>query len=168
MINQIEEYLKNLFAAEPSRREGTVERAKEGLETVERKIRNLLQIVEEGLQGALSVKQRLAELDGEREEYRRQVQTYLIGDNTRSVPNAARLVRDFMEGFEQEFGRASQDERKIMIQKCIAGIVIDREALVARFRVRRIPAVTPEIEKALKSDRNEGFVVSCQSARNRT
>jgi hypothetical protein len=54
-----------------------------------------------------------------------------------------------------------------MIQKCIACIVVDREAMVARFRVRRIPALTPETEKALKSDGNEGFVVSCQSARNR-
>ncbi len=26
--------------------------------------------------------------------------------------------------------------------------------------------LTPEIEKALKSDGNEGFIVSCQSARN--
>ena len=54
-----------------------------------------------------------------------------------------------------------------VIQKCIAGILIDREALVARIGVRRIPAVTPEIEKALRCDGNEDFVVSCQSARNR-
>jgi hypothetical protein len=46
--------------------------------------------------------------------------------------------------------------------------VIDREALVARFNVNRIPALTTDIERALNSAGNEDSFVSCQSARNRT
>jgi hypothetical protein len=54
-----------------------------------------------------------------------------------------------------------------VIQRCIAGSVVDREAMVARFHARRVPGLTREIERALKSDGDEGFVVSCRSARNR-
>ncbi len=61
----------------------------------------------------------------------------------------------------------SQAERKGMIQKCIADIVIDREKSVAHFHVYRIPVLTPEIKNALKSSENEGTVMSCRSARNR-
>jgi hypothetical protein len=73
-----------------------------------------------------------------------------------------------VEGFEEVFSRVSQEERKVMIQKCIADIVIDREASVARFHVYRIPVLTPEIERALNSTENEDSCVSCRSARNRT
>jgi hypothetical protein len=64
------------------------------------------------------------------------------------------------------FAGVSPEERKAMLQKCIADIVIDREAMVARFGTWGIPAVTPETENALKSIGNEGIVMSCQSARN--
>jgi hypothetical protein len=73
-----------------------------------------------------------------------------------------------VDGFEQEFSRVSQEERKVMIQKCIADIVIDREALVARFHVHEIPVLTPEIERAINCAGNEDSCMSCQSARNRT
>jgi hypothetical protein len=53
-------------------------------------------------------------------------------------------------------------------RKCIAGIVVDREAMVARFHARRVPGLTPETKKALKFDGDEGLVMSCQSARNPT
>jgi hypothetical protein len=47
----------------------------------------------------------------------------------------------------------------------MGAIVVDREAMIARFHARRVPGLAPEMEKARKSDGNEGFVVSCQGAR---
>jgi hypothetical protein len=55
-----------------------------------------------------------------------------------------------------------------MMQKWIEVITIDRDASKARFKVRRVPAVTPEIAEALKSVENEGSLMSSVCARNRT
>ena len=35
-----------------------------------------------------------------------------------------------------------------VIQKCIAGIVVDREAMVARLHARQIPGLTPEMKRS--------------------
>jgi hypothetical protein len=142
--------------------------AKESLELTEWKIRNLLQIVEDGYEGGGSVRQRLVELEQKKDDLQRLLQIHETGDEPGKIKDTARLVKQFVEGFEEEFNRVSQEERKVMIQKCIADIVIDREASVARFRVNRIPALTPEIRRALNFVGNEGSCVSCQSARNRT
>ena len=104
-------------------------------------------------------------MENKKEELQRQIQSCKADDDSGKVLDAARLVRQFVDGFEEEFSRVSQEERKVMIQKCIAGIVIDREALVARFNGNRIPALTPDIERALNSAGNEDSFVSCQSAR---
>ena len=53
------------------------------------------------------------------------------------------------------------------MQKWIEVITIDRDASKARFKVRRVPAVTPEIAEALKSVENEGSFMSSVCARNR-
>ena len=74
VMSRIEEHLSGLFGTEPSRREQERAVAKESLELTERKIRKLLQIVEDGHEGGGSVRQRLAELESQKEELQRQIQ----------------------------------------------------------------------------------------------
>ena len=52
--------------------------------------------------------------------------------------------------FETEFENAPIEDRKSLIRKCIARIVVDREEGVAKVYVRRIPAVTPELQRLLE------------------
>ena len=47
-------------------------------------------------------------------------------------------------------------------------LVIDRDASLARFHLPKLPAVTREIEMALKPLGSESLCVSSRSARNRT
>jgi hypothetical protein len=114
-----------------------------------------------------SVMKRLHELEDKKEELEKQLSRAEAETSSQKISDSASLVREFVENFDTEFERVSQEERKIMLQKCIAGITIDRHAKVARFGVFSMPAVTPELEKALISHGNEGLVMTCRSARNR-
>ena len=82
----------------------------------------------------------------------------IAGDWSQAV---ARFVLDF----EKEFEKAPIEDRKGLIKKCISRIVVDREEGVARFYVRRIPAVTPELLRLLEPPEDHRKVVTCVSAR---
>jgi hypothetical protein len=64
--------------------------------------------------------------------------------------------------------KAPIEDRKSLIKKCISRIVVDREEKVARFYVRRIPAVTPELQRLFQPGENPHGVVSSLSARRGT
>jgi pyridoxal biosynthesis lyase PdxS len=97
-------------------------------------------------------------------EIGQQMVRYKADSGTQKVRDTAKLVRDFIGGFETEFEQVSLEERKVMIQKWIEDVRIDRDASKAQFKIRRIPALTPELAEALKSIENEGFIVSSDSA----
>jgi hypothetical protein len=125
-------------------------------------------MIEDGSGTGKSVRDRLAELEQEKAEIGQQMVRYKADSGTQKVRDTAKLVRDFIGGFETEFEQVSLEERKVMIQKWIEDVRIDRDASKAQFKIRRIPALTPELAEALKSIENEGFIVSSDSARNRT
>ena len=57
---------------------------------------------------------------------------------------------------------------KLVIQKCVFAINVDPDGHYADVFVRTIPAVTPEIERALNSEESKALVATAACARNRT
>jgi hypothetical protein len=112
------------------------------------------------------VRQRIAELENRKEQPQRQIRTCETDDGSRKVLNVVWLFKQFVEVSEKEFNRVSQEEWGVMIEKCIADIVIDRDCSVARFHVNSIPALNPEMERSLNFAGHEGSCVSCRSALN--
>ena len=60
-----------------------------------------------------------------------------------------KLVKQFMENFEEVFGRAPIEERKELVKKFVHEIIVDRETNVVRFYIRRIPPLTRTLENLL-------------------
>ena len=57
----------------------------------------------------------------------------------------------FILNFETGFERAPIEDRKsLIIRKCIARIVVEREEGFAKVYVHRIPAGTPELQRLLE------------------
>ena len=56
------------------------------------------------------------------------------------------MVAEFIIGFEEKITAVPIFERKELVKKIISRIVVDRENGVVRCYVRRVPAVTPEIQ----------------------
>ena len=109
-----------------------------------------------------------------------QIQSELT-DAHNHVSDWSDAVARFVLSFETEFEKAPIEDRKSLIKKCISRIVVDREEGFARVYVRRIPAVTPELQRLLEPAADQPAIyrtpknkeltphsVSSVSARNRT
>ena len=59
-------------------------------------------------------------------------------------------VAEFVLDFESRIHEAPIEVQKDLVRKIISEIIVDREKEVVRFYVRRVPAVTPEIENLFK------------------
>ena len=71
------------------------------------------------------------------------------------------IVIAFCVGWNIEEG-----QRKVQIQKCIPKIIVDRDALMVRLFVRRVPAVTPQLRDALFQLEKQDICKGIQCARN--
>ena len=60
------------------------------------------------------------------------------------------------------------EEKKLLIKLCISEIVVKRERGVIQLFVRKIPAVSPQLEKLYKNKKALTRVVSAQSSGGRT
>lgn len=60
-------------------------------------------------------------------------------------------VKRFIEEFEAKITSAPEDIKKSWLKKCISEVIVDREAEEFRFNIRKVPAVTPELERSFTS-----------------
>ena len=168
LVRQIEERLRDLMEAGANGAEGEVTRLQQEKDETDRKIENLLRLVEQGSIEGDSVRKRLNELE---EEKQRSTSKLARAGSTRMTPqleDLGRIVADFILNFERNFEKAPIEERKVLMQKCISRIEVDREARVARFYVRRVPAVVPVLEEAENRVEKAKRVMTHQSARRGT
>jgi hypothetical protein len=75
-------------------------------------------------------------------------------------PDLEQEVARFVMDLEQNSAKAPMEERKMLVQKCISKIVVDREQKVSRFYVRRVPAINPMLEEVEKCSKNEEDVMN--------
>ena len=71
----------------------------------------------------------------------------LVNERKIDPAKVSEIVAKFILNFEEKFENAPIDEKKLLVKKMISEIVVDREKGVARFYIRRVPAVSPELEK---------------------
>lgn len=83
------------------------------------------------------------------------------------VEDAAQLVRLFIQDFRTTCGHLPVEIPKLVVHKCGFGIDVDPDGHYAGVYVRTIPAVTPEIEKALNLDESKALIATAACARNR-
>jgi hypothetical protein len=62
------------------------------------------------------------------------------------IDEAGSRVADFILNFEKRIANVPIHEKKDLIRKIVSKIIVDREANVVRCYVRKVPAVTSEIE----------------------
>jgi len=63
-------------------------------------------------------------------------------------------VDDFILNFEERIARVPVHEKKDLIRRIISKIEVDRDANVVRCYVRKVPAVSPEIEEMYQRAEN--------------
>jgi len=108
---------------------------------------------------------RLKELEEEKGFLRVRVQSLASTDEKRMDPaKISEIVAKFILNFEEKFEKAPIEEKKLLVKKMISEIVVDRESGVVRFYVRRVPAVSPELEKLYEKKRVPAGVASTQSS----
>jgi hypothetical protein len=106
----------------------------------------------------------------ELEEERTRLEKLLARTDSRPVrldiDEIIQEVTKFVLNFEERIGTAPVEEKKEIIQRCISRIVVDRERMVARFYVKRIPAVSSHLESILQA-KPAGSIMTERCARNR-
>ena len=63
-------------------------------------------------------------------------------------------VADFILNFEEKIARAPLHEKKELIRRIVSKIEVDRDKNVVRCYVRKVPAVSPEIEEMYQRAEN--------------
>jgi site-specific DNA recombinase len=128
---------------------------------------NLIRLAEEGAVQIEVIKTRLNELEEERARLEKLLARTDSSPVRLDIDEIKQEVAKFVLNFEERFEAAPIEEKKELVQRCISRIVVDRERMVVRFYVKRIPAVLPQME-ALFETKPAGFIVSERCARNRT
>jgi hypothetical protein len=62
------------------------------------------------------------------------------------LDEAGSCVADFILNFEQRIASIPIHQKKDLIRRVVSKIIVDRDANIVRCYVRRVPAVTTEIE----------------------
>ena len=71
---------------------------------------------------------------------------------------------EFCANFDVRFSEASASEKKVLLQKCLSEIIIDRERKVARIRVREIPAIHSDVANLLQNKKAHTEVVCARGS----
>ncbi|MEX2117168.1 MAG: recombinase family protein [Bacteroidota bacterium] len=168
IINKVEQNILLLLREKPNQVLAEMESLKRALAKNEMAVQNLTRAIEEGV-GLDSVLERMREVEKERLEIQKRIQSLKDEQETEIVvENVASQVRDFINNFEEVFEKAPIEERKTLIKKVISEIIVDRESNTIRFYIRKLPAVSPQLEDLLKKKRAPTEVVSARSSGGRT
>ena len=168
LLRQIEAHVRNMLESGAHGEEEAIRHAKQELSDIEKKLANLIRLAEEGNLAGDAVRVRVNELEQERNRVLARLSTASVPKEKPKLAELEQEVARFVLDFERNFAQAPIEERKMLVQKCISRIEVDRETNVARFYVRRVPAVIPELEEVEKRVNKEENVMSKTRARDRT
>lgn len=165
---RLETTLQALLKARPTGMKNRVNDLEKELAGCEDKISKLTEAIEAGA-NLEPILNRLRELENRKGEIRGTLEK--IHPIQSSVPDLAeikRRVSAMLLNFQDRFEKAPIEERKLVVRKLISQVVIDRDQRVARLYVRKLPAVTPELESLYENKRALTDVVSARSSGGRT
>jgi site-specific DNA recombinase len=164
LVAEIEAQLTKLLEAAPTSTRDEIERIKSLIAECEQKTKHITNAIENG--GAIqSLFERLKALEEEKGLLNVRLQSLsLVNERQIEPAKISEIVAKFILNFEEKFENAPIEEKKLLIKKMISEIVVDRDNGVVRFYVRRVPAVSPELEKLYEKKRVPAGVASTQSS----
>ena len=80
-----------------------------------------------------------------------------------SVVDTAHEEQEFMLNFDRIFEQASVAEKKFLVKLCISEIIVDKGQNTIDFFVRKIPAISPQLNGLYKNKKALKEVVSARS-----
>ncbi len=167
-IKCVEQELKALQENGPSNRLRERQRLLRQIAEVDGRIGYLTAAIERG-KAVDTLLDCLERVEAEKRDLRRSLtQVDSTAEQQAEIMNYGKQVADFILNFEANFERAPIEERKLLMQKVISEIVVDRDQNVVRFYVRRVPAVSPALEGLLENKRALTEPVSARSSGGRT
>ena len=126
-------------------------------------MQHLTQAIERGI-GVDAILDRMGEIEKESLALQEKLRTLGIENGNRiDIVDTAQAISDFNSNFDKIFDQATMEEKKLLIKLCISEIVVKRERGVIQLFVRKIPAVSPQLEKLYKNKKALTRVVSAQS-----
>lgn len=155
LLKSIEEHLRELIGSKGGMQHSELDRLKQEITEKKLKIDRITETIETtGGSQALINRQRVLEeelkgLEAERAGLG-------TGDDRKqqmNVSEVGKLIRHFLEHFEEVFSRAPVEDRKILIKKLIEQVIVDRDNNVIKFYVRQLPPITPALENLLKKQK---------------
>lgn len=170
-VKRIEHHLQLLLDREPEQRQSGIEALERAIDENKLKQRNLIEVLElrKGGSNLQTILERLEDL----ERQNREIEARLAALRAEKIADShcidsAQEVANFILNFEEEFEKADPLQKKALLKKCISHIVVDRDRNVVRLAVRRIPAVTPELDQLLQKETAATKVVTAVSSGGRT
>jgi len=142
------------------------ERAASEYRKVDQRIQNLLKLVEDGEAYGASLRARLADLEQQRCELEEKIQRASTQTDALSNETTQERIRQFSENFRERLEKAPVEMQKLIFQKCVARISVDPDESVAHVYIRRIPTISPGIERAFSQFDEKALVVGAECARN--
>ncbi len=150
LSGKIAEYLEKLMDVDPRQQEVIKSRVKQALEENDRKKKNLADAISlsANAKAIATLVEKLEQLEAEAESLKKQS---LLEQKVEAIELEmefqASAVKQFIEQFEHAIRNSTEDVKKTILRKCISGVLVDREAKKFKFDIRKVPAVTPELER---------------------
>jgi len=164
IIEQINQMVQSLMEGAPKEKANEVEAIKRAIVQNNEKIQNLMTAIEGGT-AVERLGERIEELERDQHALKRRLVALETQEPSTIDPGVIkRRVMEYIENFETEIERAPMEEKKILMKKMISKIDVDRDNNVVRFHVRRLPAVTPELDELLQKERVAADVATTQSS----
>ena len=166
VIGRIEEVLQAAIGEVPRRRQQEQKIVREKLDDVKSRRQNIIAAIEQARVGAAMevLLRRLEEVTQEVEAAEREVEETRKWQALQAdIRTTADHISRFIEKFDEVFQAAPPDEKKLLLRKCVSEVVVDRERGVLQVAVRRIPAVTAELEELFLQKRRPTTGVGGQS-----
>ena len=141
LVEKVEQKLEKLLKNEPDSVKIRLRQVTEAHENNEKAIANLLKVLEQG-SGLDSVFFRLRELEGvKRRLFDEKLKLEGLKPQQIDCKNVRSMVEEFIREFPSRFDQAPLEEKKFLLRKVIAGIVIDRKNNSAVCHVKELPGV---------------------------
>ena len=154
-LERVEKYLELMFKKEPQIERSERRDQKRQLDELKMKIQNIVEAIESRSNGIKldTLMKRLEILESQEKELIEQ-----INAKKQNVVNAHEIqmikesVRSFVQDFDKYFDPATVFDKKLILQKCINTITIDRKKEMVRFHFNEVPAAIPQIGEMIKKN----------------
>ena len=164
IIDKTQENLQMLLDVQPGRNTEDVKAIQDSLQENKQRTSRITDAIEKG--GELDVLLgRLKDLAKEHADLEKKL-VVLQGEVNRQfdITKMSQQIAQFFLNLKSLFERATIEEKKDLLKRCISEIIIDRSSNVARIFIRKIPAITFEIEEIFKKNKQSSAVVSRTSS----